>query len=325
MNYTRIRARVTDQGIQLVNVPLIASGGQNEIRVEFTFCTMWDSCTKTAVFYRDPEKVYHVLMTDDSAVVPAEVLAEDGLFYFGVFGTREDQVRTTEVISVTVVKGAVTFKAIEPGEPTPDIYQQILSAYNELVSLEGNAAVIRVKDTNGGRDVTFWIGTRAQYEALDAKATNCFYVITDDPAVADHITYYWEDVDFRHHIRKYANGCAEAFCQGRWENMSFTTEHNGFYAYDAGRVRVGLEEILQGVIPDMCSVHVTKVTKINDAGEEVFGPPMMAMVCGETENLENYGVVSPRILLLADESAIGVNLEIEVHCRWKWDKGESGA
>lgn len=132
MSYTRIQARVTDQTIQLVNMPLIASGGKNEVKVDFTFCSMWANCTKTAVFYRTEEQVYHVLMTDDSAVVPAEVLAVDGLFYFGVFGTAEDQVRTTEVVSMNVVRGAVTYNAGVPDEPTPDIYQQILNEYRRL-------------------------------------------------------------------------------------------------------------------------------------------------------------------------------------------------
>lgn len=320
MGYTVIKARVMDQTIQLVNVPRIASGGKNEVKVDFTFCNMWAGCGKTAVFYRDPKQVYHVVVADDSAVVPAEVLAKDGLIYFGVFGSTDEQVRTTEVVSLTVVRGAITYHAGVPAEPTPDIYQQLLSAYGSLVSPEGTGAVIRVKDTNGGKDVTFWVGTQAQYDALTTKATNCFYVITDAPDMADHIAYYWEDVEFRHHIRKYANGSAEAFCQARWDNLSFTTEHKGFYAHNGGRVRVGLEEILHGTVPEMCSVSITKVTKTDDTGAEVFGPPMMAMVCGEVENVEGYGVASPRILLLADESATGVNIEIEVHCRWKWNK-----
>jgi hypothetical protein len=138
----------------------------------------------------------------------------------------------------------------------------------------------------------------------------------------DYIVEYWEDQDFRHYIRKYENGTAEAIFQSIWTNLSFTTEHNGFYAHDAGRVRVGLEEILQGVVPEYCSIYVTKVTKTTDTGEETFGPPVMGMVCGTPEYLEEYGVVSPRILFLADEMAQNVTLELELQCRWKWKKEE---
>lgn len=129
--YTKIQACVTDQSIQLRNVPLIASGGRNEVRVDFTFCSLWESTAKTAVFYRDPKQAYHVLLVENSAVVPAEVLASDGLLYFGVFGTSEEQVRTTEVISLKVAKGAITYQGTTPEEPAPDIYTQLMSAYGK--------------------------------------------------------------------------------------------------------------------------------------------------------------------------------------------------
>ncbi len=315
MSYTRIQARVTDQAIQLVNVPLIASGGMNEVRVDFNFCSKWDSLGKTAVFYQNPEQAYHVLMTEDSAVVPAEVLAKDGLFYFGVFGTGEDQVRTTEVVSMTIVKGAITFNHIEPSEPTPDIYQQLLAAYSELTTLSGKASVVRVKDTNGGKDVTFWTGTQAEYDALEKKELNRMYLITDDTTV--HITGYWEDVDFRHYFHQYSNGMRKGTLQAVWSGLSFTTEHNGLYVNDAGRVRAVLDAITNGVVPEYCSVNVTKATMTDENGEETFAPPILAMVCGKPETVAGYGVASPRILMMAYDRAENVTVELEIHCVWK--------
>ena len=150
MNPTIMTARVSDQRLQLINVPLIASGGVDVIQIRFEFCGLWSGCGKTAVFYRDPKTVYHVPIADGLATVPWEVLTEEGFFYFGVMGAASN-VRTTEVIKVYVTRGAITAATAEPKEPTPNIYEQLLASYgvvdsalavergriNELVAMRG--------------------------------------------------------------------------------------------------------------------------------------------------------------------------------------------
>jgi hypothetical protein len=131
MTKTVMSARVTDQHLTLVNVPLIASGGVDEIRIHFQFCGLWDGCGKTAVFYRDPSEVYHVPIADGSVIVPHEVLTEEGFFYFGVMGTG-DNIRTSEVVRIYVTQGAITTATANHEELTPDIYQQILAAYGRM-------------------------------------------------------------------------------------------------------------------------------------------------------------------------------------------------
>ena len=131
MSRTTITVRVVDQTIHVVTLPRIASGGVDELQIRFDFCSLWDGCGKTAVFYRDPTQVYHIPIVDSVAVVPHEVLAEAGHFYFGVMGAAEN-IRTTEVLKVKVVQGALTTATAEPQEPTPDIYQQLLAALGDL-------------------------------------------------------------------------------------------------------------------------------------------------------------------------------------------------
>ncbi len=128
---TVMTARVTDQRMLLVNEPLIASGGVDVLQIRFEFCGLWDGGGKTAVFYRDPESVYHVPIVDSLATVPHELLTEEGHFYFGVMGAASN-IRTTEVLRVKVVDGAPTEATANHEELTPDIYQQILSAYGEM-------------------------------------------------------------------------------------------------------------------------------------------------------------------------------------------------
>ena len=150
MGYTKIEARVLDQAIQLVNVPLLASGGVNEIEVEFTFCNLWDDAGKVAIFYRDLAQVYQVPVAGGKAVVPHEVTAERGVFYMSVFGAVNDQIRTADVVQFDLEQGAVTTGVNAP-TPTPDLYQQILDAYGFAFPKNGSEPMTGILNMNGNR------------------------------------------------------------------------------------------------------------------------------------------------------------------------------
>lgn len=135
-----INVRCTDQVLAIINSPVIASGGVNENHIQFNFCSLWDGFAKTAVFYRNKEKVYYSLVDENNTcVVPKEVTETDGKMYFGVFGASDDIVRTSEILVYTIKEGAITSDLIV-SEPTPDIYNQILSeleTIRELVASSG--------------------------------------------------------------------------------------------------------------------------------------------------------------------------------------------
>lgn len=224
--------------------------------------------------------------------------------------------------------------------------EQILTAIAQALSTGkvenvDTGFITKVKEANGGRYVTFWVGTQAEYNALKEKKTDCLYIVTDSAAnqamdmiaqevkemkdaldnMADNIIDIYEDVESRNVVRYYASGIAEGTLRAIWTGLSFTTEHKGFYALDLGRQRVALDGIMN-VVPDFCSINVSKATMTTENGEETFAPPIFAMVCGTPEKLDGYGVVSQRILLLADERAENVTIEMELHCRWKWNNKE---
>ena len=142
MSKTIIKALIYDQTIQLVNLPLIASGSEGAISIECDFDELWEGYGKTAVFYRDKGEVYHVLLVGDAVTVPTEVLTEEGFFYFGIFGTA-DNTRTTEVLRVTVKQGAITTATAEPAAPTPNIYKQIVANYGKLDGRVSEMAAMR--------------------------------------------------------------------------------------------------------------------------------------------------------------------------------------
>lgn len=123
--YTKITAQVYDQTLRVTNIPKLASGGENEVRVEVTFDSLWAGFGKTAVFYRKENQVYHVVMKSDTCVIPREVMAEPGVVHFGILGASGSTVRTTETVALTVAQGAITAGV---SQPLPDVYKQLLAA-----------------------------------------------------------------------------------------------------------------------------------------------------------------------------------------------------
>lgn len=59
------------------------------------------------------------------------------------------------------------------------------AAAGELTFDTSAAFITKVKEQNSGGYITFWVGTQAQYNALQTKDPNCFYLITDSTKDAD--------------------------------------------------------------------------------------------------------------------------------------------
>lgn len=134
MTHTIIKAQVEDQRLIITDLPKLASGGFNETKVELTFCPLWDGLIKTAVFYTDKSRVYYMPVEDDEAVAPHEVLANEGILHFGVFGYSDSQARTTEVLHLTIVEGAISDSTAIHIDPTPDVYQRMVALAAEISS-----------------------------------------------------------------------------------------------------------------------------------------------------------------------------------------------
>lgn len=125
MNYTEIYAKVVDQTLTITNAPLIASGGVNDIRINFDFCPLWNDAAKTAVFIHGKEDPIPVDLDLNSVIVPPEAIASSGIFSFGVIGITGDQTRPTEVVQLKIRKGPLD-ATITVKPPTVDIYAEFL-------------------------------------------------------------------------------------------------------------------------------------------------------------------------------------------------------
>ncbi len=152
----------------------------NETRLTVDFSLEWEGLEKTAVFYRTEDAVYHVLMEDDSCFIPREVLIDDGIFCFGIIGTKGDTVRTSEVIRYSIRKGAVTEATAVP-DPTPDIYAQIIdrvAAIENVVRPEegaGDYTLLRNKPKINGVALEGDKSLKELGIVLEKKASEIFY------------------------------------------------------------------------------------------------------------------------------------------------------
>lgn len=68
--------------------------------------------------------------------------------------------------------------------------EQILTAIEQAISTGeikdvDTGFVTKIKERNNGAALSFWVGTTAQYNALEKKSANCFYILTDDTMTED--------------------------------------------------------------------------------------------------------------------------------------------
>lgn len=126
---SNIGVKCVDQNLTFTNAPLIYSGDVNTDTITFDFCDVWDGYTKTAVFYKNINEPYFVLLVDNACVIPSEVMETSGRMYVGVIGVLGDKVITSEVLEYDVGQGAVTPVGTVP---SPDIWKQILKLANEM-------------------------------------------------------------------------------------------------------------------------------------------------------------------------------------------------
>lgn len=92
--------------------------------------------------------------------------------------------------------------------------------------------ITKVKAVNSEKYITFWLGTRAEYNALATKSENCLYIITDDDSYEQLIAAFENN-----------KGITQAEGDIRYERLSavvtgsgaitVTVENNMDYAYTA--------------------------------------------------------------------------------------------
>lgn len=170
---TTVKVQCVDQAL-MVNAPRLASGGVNEIRLEVSFCPLWENIAKTAVFYTDPVKTYHVPMEGDACIIPTEVTDTPGVVYFGFFGVEGETIRTTELAHISLKQG-IPIGGGKPTEPPkPDIYTQLLAQVTEAKKAAA-ASAATAKETEQ------LVGSKLSLDGDTMEGSICMngYCITD--------------------------------------------------------------------------------------------------------------------------------------------------
>lgn len=181
-----ITAEVRERELRLTSIPMMPSGSRNHLRIRITFDAEWEGTTKTLVAYRDLARPYHVpLGLDGMALIPHEVLAEQGVVYLGVFGVAGDQRITSTIVRYGVNEGAIT-EGLQPSDPTPEMWDQLISAVNEV----RQAAESAMRDAQTAAQ-----GAQQSEQAAAGSATQADGAATRAETAADTATTSAQDAE----------------------------------------------------------------------------------------------------------------------------------
>lgn len=302
MGKTIFKVNVVDQAITFVTKPKLASGGVNENVIDFHFDSLWEGFSKTAVFYRNKDNVYHVPVSEGSATIPHEVTDESGEFFFGVFGSNSGITRTTEVLPLEVVEGAITIATVKPTDPTPDVYSQILQIANDAKNIaqgvrdEFDSGVVpALRDQNSQTPFKIWTGTMEEYAEQTPLPDGVMAVIIDEST-----EYLVSKTDA---VTKYSGGVAEAVYRVTLNNIPVDEPIGNSGLYKSVGFSLSYPSYIT-VPPYSCSVYLVKTS----------GEFCMLQISGDfTDERSQY------IKLVSDTltDAMSVTIECRVSFRWR--------
>ena len=125
--------------------------------VKFDFPNSWEGCTKTAVFRGENRKLSVILNSggdlctgEDECYIPYEVIRSPE-FTVSVFGILGNSRITTTPAVIRVIQSGYG-EGVEPANPTPDEYEQLISLANqtkeiaESVRLDADSGAFNGKD-----------------------------------------------------------------------------------------------------------------------------------------------------------------------------------
>ena len=119
------------------------------------------------------------------------------------------------------------------------------------LNIESDDVLKGIMEKNKGEVLSIWYGTKEEYDAINEKLENCFYIVKDDTenktTIADYIVeqgtfnpfyYNYDDPDLAGEkkqstitwfYRKWNSGIAEIWGVGKVSTAAFNTAHGGGY------------------------------------------------------------------------------------------------
>lgn len=157
---TLIKATIENQSLSL-RFDDVISDSNRFLEIEFEYDSVWDDKTKIAVFKNGSDEFEVVLLDgnsmfigDDKCFVPSEVIKAPS-FSVSVYGIAGNVVITTNEAAVNVT--AAGTQNLEPAEPTPSLWNQLLNCINPLSRCPGGGTTGQVlqKDSNDDYDMSW--------------------------------------------------------------------------------------------------------------------------------------------------------------------------
>ncbi len=216
-----IKIDITNKRPQVDGTPVIVCGN-NDYHIQFTFDEEWaHSQMKTARFaWRKGGKALYIDVPFVGDTVDVPMLSEVHFVYVGVYtdslhtttpariaceysircNSGEDiQAPTPEDVLIDLFNLVTSQQdaAIESADIAVKAKEEAEAAADTAVKSEAEAreaaadalacvgTSVRVLESNSGDAITFWAGTKEQYDALPEKVANCMYIITDDTTGED--------------------------------------------------------------------------------------------------------------------------------------------
>lgn len=248
---TQINLKCVDQTLTFESTPLTASGGIKANSLKFTFDSNWEGYGEyTAVFYKDKKSVYYSMLDDDNiCIIPKEVLASEGIMYFGVFAVNGDSTKTSQILAIKVVPGAIT-ENIQPSDPTPSIYEQILEKLQEIRDAESNFEIKITNQQNSFEDKI--TEQQSDYESKITQQQNTFeesqkaeqenfvteikQIQSDFESAQEQRQQDYEDkitrteADFEAEVLKKIAEFDVTSLEGRLASLEYQINHNDYYS-----------------------------------------------------------------------------------------------
>lgn len=178
--------------LKAVNRIKLSSGNVQSVGLSVAFDKDWDGYARSAVFYTEKGAVYEKILDGyDKCLIPHEVLEKSGAtLTIGVRGISSSTgaVKASLTVEYEIYEGAPAGQETT-SEPSPDVYQQILSTYGQMLPAF-NAVSEYLGDgiflTMNGEKIRLFIGTEERYMELpdEDRRHYTYAIITDDQDVA---------------------------------------------------------------------------------------------------------------------------------------------
>lgn len=114
----------------------VVAGSQNYLRAGFRFITSdWENLAKVAIFTGGGESYKIILDTENTALVPWELLEVPGEIQVSAYGVTDGEevvLATVNSAGIKVYQTGYVADAVNQPDPTPEVWEQILSRLHNI-------------------------------------------------------------------------------------------------------------------------------------------------------------------------------------------------